>query len=106
MYVGCATSHDYDQTLANVQVGPIEVGMNRFVLRADPPKFDEIPPEDFPLTVVMLKAYYKDQEFIRIGYYVSNIIPDDAGENPDPSVIERQILTEDTTVHQSQIKWD
>ncbi|OHT17356.1 anti-silencing protein 1-like protein [Tritrichomonas foetus] len=80
--------------------------MNRFVLRADPPKFDDIPPEDFILTVIMLKAFYKDQEFIRIGYYVQNTIPEEEGDNPDPSKIGRQILTEDTTVHQSQIKWD
>ena len=106
IYVGSATFHDYDQTLANDLVGPIEVGMNRFVLTAAPPKFSEIPPEDFNLTVVLLVAYYKDQEFIRIGYYVSNTVPEDAGENPDPSEIEREIVTEDTTVHHSQIKWN
>ena len=27
-------------------------------------------------------------------------------DNPDPSKIIREILIEDTTVHQSQIKWD
>ena len=108
IYVGSATSHDYDQTLADVRVGPIEVGMNRFVLTADPPKVSEIPPEDFPLTVILLVAYYKEQEFIRIGYYVSNIVPDDALDNlkmVDPTTIERNILNE-TTVHQSQIKWN
>jgi len=105
IYVGSATSHDFDQTLANVFVGPIEVGMNRFVLRAEPPTIAKIPAEDLPITVVMLKAYYEDREFIRIGYYVSNTPPDDAGDIPDPATVERQILTEDTTVHQSQIKW-
>lgn len=81
--------------------------MNRFVLRADPPKKnDDISPEDFSYTVIMLEAFYKEQEFIRIGYYVSNTIPEDAGDNPDPSKIIREILIEDTTVHQSQIKWD
>lgn len=106
-YVGSATSHDYDQILANVLVGPIEIGVNRFVLRADPPKKnDDISPEDFSYTVIMLEAFYKEQEFIRIGYYVSNTIPEDAGDNPDPSKIIREILIEDTTVHQSQIKWD
>ena len=79
--------------------------MNRFVLKTDPPVITKIPPEDLPLTVVMLKAYYNEQEFIRIGYYVQNTPPDDAGENLDPQTVERQILTEDTTVHSSQIKW-
>lgn len=105
IYVGSATSHDFDQELATVFVGPIEVGMNRFVLRADPPVIAKIPPEDLPLTVVMVKAYYNDQEFIRIGYYVQNTPPDDAGDSPDPMTVERHILTDDTTVHQSQIKW-
>lgn len=80
--------------------------MNRFVLKVDPPKFEDIPPEEFMLTLTMLTAYYKEQEFFRIGYYVSNTIPDDAGDNPDPSTIEREILTEDTTVVQSTINWD
>lgn len=105
IYVGAATDHEFDQTLANVFVGPIEVGMNRFVLKADPPVISKIPPEDLPLTVVMLKAYYNDQEFIRIGYYVSNTPPEDAGDIPDPTTVQRQILTEETTVHQSQINW-
>jgi hypothetical protein len=58
IWVGCATSHDCYQLLANLFIRPIEVGMNRFVLRADP-----------QLTIVMLKGFYKgnmqsDQEFI------------------------------------------
>ncbi len=32
MYVGSADSTDYDQVLNEVLVGPVPVGMNRFVL--------------------------------------------------------------------------
>lgn len=106
IYVGSATSHDYDQKLADVYVGPIEVGILRFVLKTDPPEMSKIPPEELPLTVVMLRALYNDHEFIRIGYYVSNTPPDDAGENLDPNTVERQILEEDMTVHATQIKWN
>jgi histone chaperone ASF1 len=110
IWVGCATSHDCDQILANVFVGPIEVGMNRFVLRANAPVITKIPPEELPLTVVMLKGFYKgnmpsDQEFIRIGYYVINKPPDDAPDYPDPTTVERLISLEDPVVQTSQIKW-
>lgn len=107
IYVGSATSHDYDQIIANVNVGPIEVGMNRFVLKANPPKLEDIPVDDFKFTVIMLKAFYNDNEFIRIGYYVNNVLPDEI-DNPSQcplNQIQRQILLEDTTVHQNQIPW-
>lgn len=106
IYIGSATSKAYDQTLADVNVGPIEKGMNRFVLQADPPKYDEIPHDEFSMTVIILCASYNEQEFLRIGYYVTNNIPDDAGDNPDLSKIERVIQEEDITVQHSRIKWD
>ena len=104
IYVGSATSHDFDQTLASVNVGPIEVGMNRFVLKAEPPNIENITPEDFGLTVIMLKAFYNNNEFIRIGYYVHNSNPEGV-DNPPLDQITREILLEDTNVHQSKIKW-
>ena len=104
--MGSATTRDCDQTLADVHVGPIEVGINRFVLKAGSPDIEKIPPEDLPLTGVMLKAYYNDQEFIRIGYYVQNTVPEDKPENPPPNEIERNILLEDVSITPSQIKWN
>jgi len=58
-----------------------------------------------------LKAYYKDQEFIRIGYYVQNLLPDGVDsttnhETLDLRSIERQIVIDDYTVHPSQINWN
>jgi hypothetical protein len=109
-WVGSVTNHDFDQILANVCVGPIEVGLSRFVLRADPPVITKIPPEDLPLTMIALKGFYRgasenDQEFIRIGYYVVNRAPEDAGEFPDPTTVEREISIEEPIVHQLPIKW-
>ena len=59
----------------------------------------------------MLKAYYKEQEFIRIGYYVQCNFPEDIDPNSkaealDLSRIERLFLLEDLTVHPSQINWN
>lgn len=106
IYVGSALSNEHDQLLADVFVGPIDVGMNRFVLTTDPPEISRIPADELPLSVVMLKAYYNEQEFISIGYYVQNNVPDQIDpQELDPKTLERQIITEDTTVHSSQIKW-
>jgi hypothetical protein len=76
------------------------MGMNRFVLRADPPVIETIPPEDLPLTIIALKGFDKgssqtEQEFIRIGFYVQNKAPVDA-----------VFCIEDPMVHQLLIQWD
>ena len=107
IYCGSALSHDYDQILTTANVGPIEVGMNRFVLVASPPKIESIPFDEIVLSVILLNAYYKDQEFIRIGHFVSNDIPQEATsvDQLDVSTIERVIDTEKPTVHISQINW-
>ena len=106
-YCGSAISHDYDQILTTAFVGPIEVGMNRFVLVAKPPKIEQIPFDELVLSVIMLSAYYKDQEFIRIGHFVSNDIPQEAQsvDQLDVSTIERSFDVEKPTVHISQINW-
>ena len=41
--------------------------------KADPPDCNKIPREDaVGVTVVLLTCSYKNQEFIRVGYYVNN----------------------------------
>lgn len=73
LYVGSAESSTHDQVLDEILVGPVPVGINRFVLQADAPDHTRIPPEDLlGVTVVLVTCGYKEQEFIRIGYYVNN----------------------------------
>lgn len=44
-----------------------------FITQADSPDCTKIPPEDLVgVTVVLLTCSYKNQEFVRIGYYVNN----------------------------------
>ena len=38
VYVGSADSTDHDQELQDVLVGPVPVGMNRFILEVTPPR--------------------------------------------------------------------
>ena len=71
IYVGSAASKEYDQELESFLVGPVPVGVNRFVFEAPPPKPQLFPtPTEIPgVTVVLLSCSYRQQEFVRIGYY-------------------------------------
>jgi len=69
VYVGSAESDQHDQELESVLVGPVPVGMNKFVLHTKAPSADNIPITDLlGVTVVLITCSYKDQEFIRVGY--------------------------------------
>ncbi|VDP00505.1 unnamed protein product [Soboliphyme baturini] len=72
-YVGSAETEDYDQLLDVVLVGPVPEGRHMFVLETDPPDPSKIPPsEAVGVTVVLLSCSYRNQEFVKIGYFVSN----------------------------------
>jgi hypothetical protein len=50
-----------------------KVGGYKIVFQADAPDARQIPAHDLlGVTVILLSCFYKDREFIRIGYYVSN----------------------------------
>ena len=79
LYVGSAHDSQYDQILDEILVGPIPVGLNKFVLQADAPNITQllqqpnITSDDIlGVTVVLVTCSYKEREFIRIGYYVNN----------------------------------
>ncbi|KAF4556289.1 Histone chaperone ASF1 [Elsinoe fawcettii] len=111
-YVGSATSSEHDQELDSLLVGPIPVGVNKFVFEADPPDLSRIPnTEILGVTVILLTCSYDGREFVRVGYYVNNEYTDDAlaAEPPQKPVIEkvqRNILAEKPRVTRFAIKWD
>ncbi|CAH1976970.1 unnamed protein product [Acanthoscelides obtectus] len=73
IYVGSAESEEYDQVLESVFVGPIPEGKHMFVFQADPPNVSRIPENDaIGVTVVLLTCSYRNQEFIRVGYFINN----------------------------------
>jgi len=73
IYVGNAEDSSQDQLLEEVMVGPVPVGINKFVLQADPPNSTIIPDDCLlGVTVVLVTCSYRDCEFLRIGYYVNN----------------------------------
>ncbi|KAK5126378.1 Histone chaperone asf1 [Meristemomyces frigidus] len=111
-YVGSATSSEHDQELDSLLVGPIPVGVNKFVFEADPPNINRIPAtEILGVTVILLSCSYDDREFVRVGYYVNNEYEDEALANEPPAKpvyekIRRNILAEKPRVTRFHIKWD
>jgi len=111
-YVGSATSSEYDQELDSLLVGPIPVGINKFIFEADPPNLSRIPHNEIlGVTVILLSCSYDGREFVRVGYYVNNEYTDEAliAEPPAKPIIEkvrRNILAEKPRVTRFAIKWD
>ncbi|KAK5686255.1 Histone chaperone asf1 [Elasticomyces elasticus] len=111
-YVGSATSSDHDQELDSLLVGPIPVGVNKFVFEADPPNTAHIPAtEILGVTVILLTCSYDEREFVRVGYYVNNEYVDETLANEPPAKpilekIKRSILAEKPRVTRFAIKWD
>jgi histone chaperone ASF1 len=128
LYVGSAHDASKDQTLDEILVGPVPVGVNKFVLQADAPDPNQLPPDEIVgVTVVLVTCSYREREFIRVGYYVNNEYLDPnaqpqqekLGEDgmplplpPPPSfpqldlnLVQRQILADKPRVTKFAIPW-
>uniref|UniRef100_A0A7R9YYF3 Anti-silencing function protein 1 n=1 Tax=Pseudictyota dubia TaxID=2749911 RepID=A0A7R9YYF3_9STRA len=113
IYVGSAESSSHDQVLDEILVGPVPVGVNKFVLEADPPSLSSVPNGDIlGVTVVLVTCSYKEQEFTRVGYYVNNEYTDDFDPEfgpPQPldlSKVVRTILADKPRVTRFPIVWN
>lgn len=111
-YVGSSRSLEHDQELDSILVGPIPVGINKFILTADAPSPELIPASELvSVTVILLSCSYKEREFVRVGYYVNNEYDsEELRENPPAKVqvdhIVRNILAEKPRVTRFNIVWD
>ena len=87
-------------------------GRHKFVFQADPPKAEKIPASEVVgVTVILLTCSYRNQEFIRVGYYVSNQYDDpemteNPPETPDFEKLKRNILASNPRVTKFKINWD
>merc|ERR1712088_1118734 len=112
IYVGSAESEEFDQILDTVYVGPVPEGRHKFVFTADPPNPQKIPVSDVVgVTVILITCAYRGQEFIRVGYYVSNEYTDPElqetpPEKPDFEKLQRNILASNPRVTKFKINWD
>ncbi|KAL2151320.1 hypothetical protein VTH82DRAFT_6418 [Thermothelomyces myriococcoides] len=111
-YVGSAQSDQYDQELDSLLVGPIPVGINKFVFEADPPDTKRIPIDELlGVTVILLTCAYDGREFVRVGYYVNNEyeseeMRDNPPAKPEIDKIRRNVLANKPRVTRFAIKWD
>ncbi|CAB3376856.1 Hypothetical predicted protein [Cloeon dipterum] len=112
IYVGSAESEEHDQTLDTIYVGPIPEGRHMFVFQANCPDVTRIPEADaLGVTVVLLTCSYRNQEFVRVGYFINNEYSDpDLRENPPATPqydkITRNILASAPRVTRFKIDWD
>ncbi|KAF7456287.1 histone chaperone asf1 [Cryptosporidium felis] len=112
VYISCAESKDMDQELDCIALGPITRGALKFIFKAPPPDFAKIPPEDIHgMAVVLILGSYRNEEFIRIGYYVHNIYTDPLLEDNPPDIpildkLQRIVLSESPRLTRFNISWD
>lgn len=111
-YVGSSHSLDHDQELESILVGPVPVGVNKFLFESKPPSPELIPASELvSVTVILLSCSYADREFVRVGYYVNNEYDtEELRENPPAKVqvdhVVRNILAEKPRVTRFNIVWD
>lgn len=111
VYVGSADGNNNDQTLESVMVGPVPVGVSKFVLEAPAPNPALIPHDDIVgLTIMLLSCSYLDKEFIRVGYYVNNDYTTEEMRLEPPSepridLLQRSVLEDKPRVTRFPIPW-
>jgi histone chaperone ASF1 len=112
LYVGSAEDTSHDQVLDEILVGPVPVGVNKFVLQADPPDISQIPEGDvLGVTVVLVTCSYREREFVRVGYYVNNEYAEPYDEDAGPprpldmNKVRRAVLADKPRVTRFPIQW-
>lgn len=116
IYVGSAESEAHDQELDSILVGPIPVGLNKFVFEAPHPDYTKLPESEIiGVTVVLITCSYQGAEFVRIGYYVNNDFPTPEMREMPPEgisltekveLLQREILANKPRVTRYNINWD
>jgi histone chaperone ASF1 len=111
VYVGSAEDSQYDQVLEEAMVGPIPIGVNRFILQTPAPDPKLIKNEDLiGVTVILLSCSYLNQKFVQIGYFVNNEYaePFEPENYPNPVEIQklyRNMLANEPRVTRFPIDW-
>ncbi|KAH8831203.1 anti-silence-domain-containing protein [Flagelloscypha sp. PMI_526] len=100
-----------DQELDDCLVGPIPQGVNSFDFDSMPPDPSKIPPEDvLGVAALILTGSYKDQEFVRVGYYQNTEYEaPELQENPPAKIMFDKLVRQINSkprVTRFQIKWD
>ena len=110
IYVSSPGNEELDQELDDCLVGPVPVGVNSFEFQGSAPLPSKIPTEDvLGVAALILTGSYKDQEFVRVGYYQNTEYDNEEMKENPPSPVLFDRLTRDINtkprVTRFQIKW-
>ncbi|KAG6836967.1 hypothetical protein H0H93_000359 [Arthromyces matolae] len=111
IYVSSPGNEHLDQELDDCLVGPVPIGINSFEFEGLSPDPSKIPEDDvLGVAALILTASYKEQEFVRVGYYQNTEYDNDAMKETPPQRIDFDRLVRDINlrprVTRFQIKWD
>jgi len=113
VYVGSVDDDQHDQELDSVGLGgPLPQGRLKFTFNADPPDFSVIDPDEIlGVTVILLEGMYRNQEFVRVGWYVHNVymdqeLQDNPPDVPDLDKMVRYVIADEPRVTRFLIDWD
>ena len=110
IYVASPDNADLDQELDDCLVGPVPVGVNAFEFEGSPPSPQSIPPGDvLGVAALILTGSYREQEFVRVGYYQYTEYDNEEMKLAPPEKIQFDKLVRDISskprVTRFQIKW-
>ncbi|KAI0313470.1 ASF1 like histone chaperone-domain-containing protein [Amylostereum chailletii] len=111
IYVSSPGNEELDQELDDCLVGPVPVGVNAFDFEGSAPSPSKIPTEDvLGVAALILTGSYRDQEFVRVGYYQNTEYDNEEMKATPPPQIHFDKLVRDIStkprVTRFQIKWD
>ncbi|CCM05921.1 uncharacterized protein FIBRA_08159 [Fibroporia radiculosa] len=111
IYVSSPGNEELDQELDDCLVGPVPAGVNAFDFEGSAPSPSKIPPEDvLGVAALILTGSYKEQEFVRVGYYQNTEYDNEEMKEalPDPIRFDRLVrdINSKPRVTRFQIKWD
>ncbi|KAG1761210.1 ASF1 like histone chaperone-domain-containing protein, partial [Suillus occidentalis] len=110
IYVSSPGNEELDQELDDCLVGPVPVGVNSFEFEGLAPDPAKIPTEDvLGVAALILTGSYRDQEFVRVGYYQNTEYDNEDMKATPPEKIQFDRLVRDIStklrVTRFQIKW-
>lgn len=93
VWVGSSSSAEFDQVLDTFDVGPLSEGTTEFRLECDPPVPEQVPREELiGLTILIISFRFKQQEFLRVGYYTQVAYFDPKLNEHPPDTIDKGSL--------------
>lgn len=110
IFVSCPGDEALDQELDDCLVGPVPQGINSFEFEGSAPDPSRIPEDDvLGVAALILTGSYRDQEFVRVGYYQNTEYDNEEMKETPPSKIMFNRLVRDISakprVTRFHIKW-